>query len=127
LSPISSLDLPVELVSIQHAVNTLLSRLKTALSTERAFAASAAHELRNPLGALLAQVQMLGRMLPEGSSTNKRVEIIADRTRRLARTVEKLLQFSRASSGVAFRRDRFDLLAVLYVLVDDLGHLPRDG
>ncbi|WP_148089239.1 sensor histidine kinase, partial [Acetobacter pasteurianus] len=26
-----------------------------------------------------------------------------------------------------FRRDRFDLLAVLYVLVDDLGHLPRDG
>ncbi len=127
LSPISSLDLPVELVSIQHAVNTLLSRLKTALSTERAFAASAAHELRNPLGALLAQVQMLGRMLPEGSLANKRVEVIVDRTCRLARTVEKLLQFSRASSGVAFRRDRFDLLAVLYVLVDDLGHLPRDG
>ncbi|KDE20913.1 histidine kinase [Acetobacter aceti 1023] len=127
LSPIPSLNLPVELVSIQNAVNTLLSRLKTALATERSFAASAAHELRNPLGALLAQVQMLGRMLSAESAANKRVDIIADSTRKLARTVEKLLQFSRASSGVAFRRDRFDLLAVLYALVDDLWHRPHDG
>ncbi|POF63886.1 two-component sensor histidine kinase [Novacetimonas maltaceti] len=127
LRPIASLDLPVELVPIQHAVNTLLSRLETALSTERAFAASAAHELRNPLGALLAQVQMLGRMVPAMSESGKRVEIIADRTRRLARTVEKLLQFSRSSSGIAFRRNCFDLLTVLHVLVDDLGHTPRDG
>ena len=127
LRPIASLDLPVELVPIQHAVNTLLSRLETALSTERAFAASAAHELRNPLGALLAQVQMLGRMVPAQSEAGKRVDIIAERTRRLARSVEKLLQFSRASSGIAFRRNRFDLLTVLHVLVDDLGHIPRDG
>ncbi|MBV1833123.1 sensor histidine kinase [Novacetimonas pomaceti] len=127
LRPVPSLDLPVELISIQHAVNTLLSRLETALSTERAFAASAAHELRNPLAALLAQVQMLGRMVPAESEMGRRVGIIVDRTRRLGRTVEKLLQFSRASSGVAFRRDRFDLLAVLHVLVDDLWHNPGDG
>ena len=127
LRPIPSLDLPVELVSIQHAVNTLLARLETALSIERAFAASAAHELRNPLGALLAQVQMLGRMVPAETEAGRRVDIIADRTRRLGRTVEKLLQFSRASSGVAFRRNRFDLLTVLHVLVDDLGHNPHDG
>ncbi|KAB8123018.1 sensor histidine kinase [Komagataeibacter medellinensis] len=127
LQPIPPLDLPVELISIQSAVNTLLARLETALSTERAFAASAAHELRNPLGALLAQVQMLGRMVPESSDAGRRVDVIAGRTRQLGRTVEKLLQFSRASSGVAFRRDRFDLLAVVHVLVDDLGHNPRDG
>ncbi|MCE2576122.1 HAMP domain-containing sensor histidine kinase [Komagataeibacter sp. FNDCR2] len=127
LRPIPSLDLPVELVSIQHAVNTLLARLETALSTERAFAASAAHELRNPLGALLAQVQMLGRMVPAETEAGRRVDIIADRTRRLGRTVEKLLQFSRASSGAAFRRNRFDLLTVLRVLADDLDHNPRDG
>ncbi|MFT9166168.1 MAG: histidine kinase dimerization/phospho-acceptor domain-containing protein [Komagataeibacter saccharivorans] len=127
LQPIPLLDLPDELISIQRAVNTLLTRLEAALSTERAFAASAAHELRNPLGALLAQVQMLGRMVPDGSDAGRRVDIIADRTRRLGRTVEKLLQFSRASSGVAFRRDRFDLLTVLHVLVDDLGHNPREG
>ncbi|WP_395371431.1 sensor histidine kinase [Komagataeibacter diospyri] len=127
LRPIPSLDLPVELVSIQHAVNTLLARLETALSTERAFAASAAHELRNPLGALLAQVQMLGRMVSPETEAGRRVDIIADRTRRLGRTVEKLLQFSRASSGVAFRRNRFDLLTVLRVLADDLDHNPRDG
>ena len=121
LLPISPLGLPDELVTIQKAVNTLLGRLETALSTERAFAASAAHELRNPLGALMAQVQMLGRMLPEDSTLNKRVELIANRTRGLARTVEKLLQLSRATSGIAFRRDRFDLLSVIQVLVNDLS------
>ncbi|WP_308718807.1 histidine kinase dimerization/phospho-acceptor domain-containing protein [Komagataeibacter xylinus] len=127
LQPIPPLDLPDELISIQRAINTLLARLEAALSTERAFAASAAHELRNPLAALLAQVQMLGRMVPAGSDAYRRVDIIGDRTRRLGRTVEKLLQFSRASSGVAFRRDRFDLLTVVHVLVDDLGHNPHDG
>lgn len=127
LQPIPLLDLPDELVTIQRSVNTLLARLETALSTERAFAASAAHELRNPLGALLAQVQMLDRLVPAGSDAGGRVKIIADRTRRLGRTVEKLLQFSRAASGVAFRRDRFDLLTVLHVLVDDLGHNLHDG
>ncbi|MFT9322729.1 MAG: HAMP domain-containing sensor histidine kinase [Acetobacter sp.] len=121
LRPILSLNLPDELLPIQRSVNTLMERLETALSTERAFAASAAHELRNPLGALMAQVQMLGRMLPAGSELEERVELIASRTRRLARTVEKLLQLSRASSGIAFRRDRFDLLAVIHVLVDDLS------
>jgi two-component system OmpR family sensor kinase len=60
-------------------------------------------------------------MLPAGSELDERVELIASRTRRLARTVEKLLQLSRASSGIAFRRDRFDLLAVIHVLVDDLS------
>ena len=127
LQPIPPLDLPIELISIQSAVNTLLARLETALSTERAFAASAAHELRNPLAALLAQVQMMGRVLPAGSEAGKRVDIIVDRTRHLGRTVEKLLQFSRASAGVAFRRDRFDLLSVLHVLVDDLEHNLSDG
>ncbi|GAO00185.1 two component sensor histidine kinase [Komagataeibacter xylinus NBRC 13693] len=127
LRPVPSLDLPVELVPIQHAVNTLLSRLETALSTERAFAASAAHELRNPLAALLAQVQMLGRMVQPDPEAGRRVDIIAERTRRLGRTVEKLLQFSRATSGIAFRRNRFDLLTVVHVLVDDLGHNPHDG
>ncbi|MBV1825142.1 sensor histidine kinase [Komagataeibacter oboediens] len=127
LRPVPSLDLPVELVPIQHAVNTLLSRLETALSTERAFAASAAHELRNPLATLLAQVQMLGRMVQPDPEAGRRVDIIAERTRRLGRTVEKLLQFSRATSGIAFRRNRFDLLTVVHVLVDDLGHNPHDG
>ncbi|MGS0649023.1 sensor histidine kinase [Komagataeibacter melomenusus] len=127
LRPIPSLDLPVELVSIEHAVNTLLARLETALSTERAFAASAAHELRNPLGGLLAQVQMLGRMVPEGSDAGRRVDLIARRTRQLGRTVEKLLQFSRASSGIAFRRNRFDVMSVLCVLADDMEPNAHDG
>ncbi|QEO17040.1 sensor histidine kinase [Acetobacter vaccinii] len=127
LQPIPPLALPDELVPVQQAVNTLLARLETALSTERAFAASAAHELRNPLAALQAQVQMLGRLLPEGSGLEERVTIITQRTHSLGRTVEKLLQFSRATSGIAFRRDRFDLLPILRVLVDDMTYTTQNA
>ncbi|WP_373319131.1 histidine kinase dimerization/phospho-acceptor domain-containing protein, partial [Gluconobacter kondonii] len=75
LAPVPPLDLPEELVSIHSAVNLLLERLKMALSTERAFAANAAHELRNPVGALLAQVQVLRNFLV-GSDYEERATII---------------------------------------------------
>ncbi|GBQ09464.1 two-component sensor histidine kinase [Komagataeibacter rhaeticus] len=127
LRPIASLDLPVELISIQHAVNTLLSRLETALSTERAFAASAAHELRNPIAALLAQAQVLETAVAPDPALVARVRVITTRTRRLGRTVEKLLQFSRASSGMAFRRERVDLLPIVHILIDDMDPPARDS
>lgn len=57
LTPVPELALPVELSAIQVAVNSLLERLQKALSAERAFAANAAHELRNPIAALLAQAK----------------------------------------------------------------------
>ncbi|QHC36728.1 HAMP domain-containing sensor histidine kinase [Komagataeibacter xylinus] len=125
LSPVPPLDLPVELISIQTSLNTLLLRLEKALATERAFAASAAHELRNPIAALQAQIQLLEASLAPGSAMTARVQVIAGRTRQLGRTVEKLLQFSRAMSGVAFRRERFDLLPVLYLLLDDMDNAAK--
>ncbi|WP_158307619.1 HAMP domain-containing protein, partial [Acetobacter tropicalis] len=69
LNPVPQLDLPVELSTIQAAVNLLLERLHKALAAERAFAGNAAHELRNPIAALLAQAQMLRGQLARQAST----------------------------------------------------------
>ncbi|WP_291363123.1 sensor histidine kinase [Acetobacter sp. UBA5411] len=119
LAPIPPLDLPEELVAIHSAVNLLLDRLKMALSTERAFAANAAHELRNPIGALLAQVQIL-RSLLQHSEHEERATTIMHQARRIGRMMEKLLQLSRATSGIALREDRFDLVLVIRFLAQEL-------
>lgn len=137
LKPVPELDLPLELSTIQVAVNSLLERLHKALSAERAFAANAAHELRNPIAALLAQAQMLrtaalrkpsdqfstkldNDTTEETENTTRRLDALISQIHRLSRTVEKLLQLSRAVAGTALRRDRFDLLPVLHVVADEL-------
>ncbi|CAI9121266.1 sensor histidine kinase [Brytella acorum] len=120
LAPVPPLDLPEELVSIHSAVNLLLERLKMALSTERAFAANAAHELRNPVGALLAQVQILRNFLV-GSDYEERATTIMQQARRIGRTMEKLLQLSRATSGIALTGGMFDLVPVVRFLAEELG------
>ncbi|ACI51965.1 integral membrane sensor signal transduction histidine kinase [Gluconacetobacter diazotrophicus PA1 5] len=123
LAPIPALDLPGELSAIHAAVNSLLDRLKKALSSERAFAANAAHELRNPIGALLGQAQMLREQLHEPEAPARAAAMIAQ-IRRLGRMTEKLLQLSRASSGAAMADDRFDLVAVLQILAEEFQDMP---
>ncbi|MCP1249636.1 sensor histidine kinase [Gluconobacter oxydans] len=119
LVPIPPLDLPEELVTIHSAVNLLLERLKMALSTERAFAANAAHELRNPIGALLAQVQVLRNLL-QRSEYEERATTIMHQARRIGRMMEKLLQLSRVTSGIALTGDIFDLVPVIQFLAREL-------
>lgn len=119
LTPIPPLDLPEELATIHAAVNALLGRLEMALSTERAFAANAAHELRNPIAALFAQTQLLERELEAGPLA-ERAATIHRQAGKIGRMVEKLLQLSRASSGVALSGTRFDLVPVLRFLTQEL-------
>ncbi|MCX2563120.1 sensor histidine kinase [Acetobacter thailandicus] len=119
LEPVPPLDLPEELVTIHTAVNLLLERLKMALSTERAFAANAAHELRNPVAALLAQVQLLKAKLA-ASDHEEQARTIMQQTRRIGRTMEKLLQLSRATSGIALSGESFDLIPVIQFLAEEL-------
>ena len=119
LEPVPPLDLPEELVTIHTAVNLLLERLKMALSTERAFAANAAHELRNPVAALLAQVQLLKAKLA-ASDHEEQARTIMQQTRRIGRTMEKLLQLSRATSGIALSGEIFDLIPVIQFLAEEL-------
>lgn len=139
LAPVPPLDLPEELVTIHAAVNLLLERLKMALSTERAFAANAAHELRNPIGALLAQAQLLKTQLDETDHL-ERAGTIVGQAQRIGRMTEKLLQLSRAGSGIARWGQSFDLVPIIRFLVKELerekgcaiemtgaGHLFVDG
>ncbi|WP_084705011.1 sensor histidine kinase [Beijerinckia mobilis] len=118
LEPIPALDLPDEIAPIRAAVNLLLVRLKKALATERMFATNSAHELRNPIAGLLAQAQLLNEQLRTSEFAPRALSIF-NQAKRISRLTEKLLQLSRATSGITLKSERFDLLSVLYVLVDE--------
>ena len=118
LSLIPDMGLPTELALIQAAVNRLLERLERALATERQFAANSAHELRTPIAAVLAQMQLLSAQLA-GTQHAERATRIVNQIKGLSSLAEKLLQLSRAGAGAGMLRERIDLLTVLQVLVDE--------
>lgn len=118
LSQIPDMGLPTELASMLAAVNRLLERLERALATERQFAANSAHELRTPIAAVLAQMQLLSAQLA-GTNHAERASRIVNQIKGLGSLAEKLLQLSRAGAGVGMQQERIDILTILQVLVDE--------
>jgi two-component system OmpR family sensor kinase len=121
---IPDLTLPAELLPIHTAVNRLLERLQRALTNERQFAANSAHELRTPIAGALAQMQVLAAQL-NNSPQAERANLIIRQIKWLGELTEKLLQLSRAGSGVALNREAVDLMPALRVLVDEFRR--QDG
>src|ERR1700730_2172089 len=105
LSQIADLGLPIELSQILAAVNRLLNRLELALATERQFAANSAHELRTPIAAVLAQMQILSTELI-GTSHTERAALIVSQIKRLGSLAEKLLQLSRTGTRGEMQLER---------------------
>jgi two-component system, OmpR family, sensor kinase len=118
LSQIPDMGLPTELATMLAAVNRLLERLERALATERQFAANSAHELRTPIAAVLAQMQLLSAQLA-GTQHAERAARIVNQIKGLSSLAEKLLQLSRTGAGVGMQQERIDMLTILQVLVDE--------
>jgi two-component system OmpR family sensor kinase len=118
LDPVPGDGLPEELAPIVTSVNRLLDRLSRALDAERAFAANSAHELRTPVAAARAQAQLLAGEMKPGPAAD-RAAALAATLARLGRLVEKLLQLSRAASGVALAREETDLAQIARVVIDE--------
>ncbi len=98
LSAVDDTRLPSEISPVVQAVNQLLERLRRALDAERSFTANAAHELRTPVAAALAQTQ---RLLAETTDpqAGQRAAEIEIALKRLTRLSEKLMQLARAEGG----------------------------
>ena len=124
LTGIPDLQMPAELMPIQTAVNRLLDRLQRALANERQFAANSAHELRTPIAAVLAQLQVLSAQ-SANTQHAARANGIVRQVKALGNLTEKLLQFSRAGAGLALKRERIAVMTVLLVLIDDFRR--QDG
>jgi two-component system, OmpR family, sensor kinase len=122
LDPLSDQRLPQEVRPVVRALNALLSRLSTALDTQKAFVADAAHELRTPLAAVQIQAQLVARAQDDAT----RREALADLHEGIARATrlaEQLLALARSEPDSRGAQAQVDLRALLeecvraYVLV----------
>ncbi len=100
LEPLAERGLPSEVTPLVQALNTLLGRLRDALSAQRTFIADAAHELRTPLTAVHLQAQLAERAATEPDRRAALTDLKAglDRATRLS---EQLLTLAREEPGVA--------------------------
>ena len=118
LSAVGDKTLPNEIKPMAGAINDVLGRLGRTLEAERSFTANAAHELRTPVAAALAQTQ---RLMAETTDTNAagRAAEIEVALKRLTRLSEKLLQMARAEGGRSRRDFVSDLRPVLDMVLAD--------
>ena len=120
LSPVPDMALPAELTPIRDAANRLMERLWHALEAERSFASNAAHELRTPIAATLAQTQRLVAEAPQGPLRDRAIRVESE-LKRMARLSEKLLQLARAEGVGVIAAQPQDMVPILAALIDDLS------
>lgn len=120
LGPLSRGPLPQELEPIRSAVDQLMAQLSQALAAERAFSSNAAHELRTPVAATLAQTQRLIAEAGDPALRDRAAGIEAS-LHRISRLSEKLLDLARAEGAAGLENAAHDMGPVLRLVASDFG------
>lgn len=110
---------PEEIAPLVTAFNSLLARLRNALSTQRRFMQDAAHELRTPMTAIGLQIENLRAHVPPGDATDRFAQLEGG-VKRAQHLIEQLLRLSRQDAPAASARGPVDVSALLR---DSVGQL----
>ncbi len=122
LQPVAPTTAPSEIRPMLEALNGLLHRVDTALEGERRFTADAAHELRTPLAALQAQLQVALRAR-DAAERDRSLQQLQNGLTRASHLVDQMLQLARLDpeSGLPDPRP-VDLGQVAEAVCAELGH-----
>ncbi len=106
LSPIDAMGSASELKVIIRGINELLEKLAVAFSDHRRFIANAAHQLRTPLAALAAQIEV-GLVSPPTNveATLQQLLMTTRRTAHLANQFLSLARLEHTEQSVSERED----------------------
>ncbi len=127
LTPIDRNNSFAEIEPAIDTLDRLMFRLDTALTAERAFATNAAHELRTPIAICLAHIQRLKTKLHDPMLAADTIEI-EQGLKRLVRLIERLLQMSRAQSGLGVNSAAADINPVISLMLKELlDREPQEG
>jgi two-component system sensor histidine kinase MtrB len=89
-----------ELSRLADSFNNMVDAVQTRIQRETRFASDVSHELRSPITALAASVEVMQSRRDDLSDRNKQAfDIIASQVRRFDRTVMDLLELSRLDAG----------------------------
>jgi two-component system sensor histidine kinase QseC len=98
LDPLPEADLPDELRPLAGSMNRLFERMARTLARERRFTSDAAHELRTPLAALRAQLQVAERT-PDAAERGQAIAKALHGADRMTHLVAQLLALARLEGG----------------------------
>lgn len=112
LSPVPEAGLPDELHPLAHGLNQYIARVSALRDAERAFIANASHELRTPVAAIRARLD-----LSQDADARATLPMLDALTRR----VERLLQLSRSEAGLGLGRGPADLIRITRLLLRETG------
>ena len=126
LQPLTPAAAPEEIRTMLEALNGLFQRVETALEAERQFTADAAHELRTPLAALQAQLQVALRARDSAERDRSLAQLQSGLTR-ASHLVDQMLQLARLDpeSGLPDPQP-VDLGTLAEAVCADLGPLILD-
>lgn len=110
---------PEEIAPLVSAYNSLLGRLRKALSTQRRFMQDAAHELRTPMAAIGLQIENLRAHVPAGDA-GERFAQLESGVKRAQHLIEQLLRLSRQDAPAAASRGPVDVAMLLRDSVSQL-------
>lgn len=113
-----------ELGQLATTFNEMLDSLERAYRAEQRFVGDASHELRAPLTAIQANLDLLERR--PGMAEEERMTAISEASREahwLAKLVADLLALARADAGVPIQRRRVELDRVVLDAVSAARHL----
>ncbi|EER60040.1 histidine kinase [Acidovorax delafieldii 2AN] len=94
LEPLSTQDVPPEVLPLVTALNDLFERMARLLATEQQFTADAAHELRTPIAGIRMQAQV-AQGATDAQERAQALEATVQGCDRATRLVEQLLQLAR--------------------------------
>jgi two-component system CheB/CheR fusion protein len=106
----------------------LVEELREMLRYNEIFAGILAHDLRNPLGAMITAADLLRRLHEGGDEkTTRSISRILSSGERIGRMIEQLLGFTRARSGggISIERGLIDLRHLAAQIVEEFSAAPQ--
>jgi signal transduction histidine kinase len=103
---------------------TALRELEQTVRFNEIFTGMLGHDLRNPLGAIMAAAQMAARRSDQGGQLEKPLGRIIKSSERMATMIDQLLDFTRVRVGEGIPIDprASDVVAIMNQAVDELSH-----
>jgi two-component system OmpR family sensor kinase len=118
--PLSLSGVPVEIVPLVGAMNSLIGRHQQALEAQRRFVSDAAHELRTPLAALQIQIDNLRARDLTGPVRDMALDLLAG-IRRATYAVNQLLTMTRADATLENDPQTVDIGVFVHMAVSGIA------
>jgi heavy metal sensor kinase len=101
-----------ELAHLARTLNTMLDRIERGVAEQRRLVADASHELRSPLAAMRAELDVSLRTDELSPDARAVLESTREEVDALSRTVDDLLTLAAVDDALELRRERSDLASL---------------